>query len=320
MADVFISYAREDRAFAERIANGLSSIGLECFWDSEIPPGQTWADYIEGKLSQSRAVIVLWSQHSTKSQWVREEARMGREKSKLIPVLLDGSQAPFGFGEVQAADLSAWTGDLNHPDWARFSQAVFRTARGADAPIPQVPQQPQAAWSAPPPPSQQSSGWTSPSPAPTSGDGAETLSPIGYIQKCLRLFVDGKGRARRAEYWWWTLAVVAVSLVLYVIEAAAFGINAYTSQPNNQAISTIFSLAVLAPGVSVASRRFHDVGLSGWLVAGFFAAFAVSGALTAMMNPIGGLILLAAGLGMLVITVLPSKPGANQYGPNPKGQ
>jgi len=91
MADVFISYAREDRAFAERVANELGKLGLDCFWDSEIPPGQTWADYIEGKLSQSRAVIVLWSEHSTKSQWVREEARMGREKSNLIPVLLDNS-------------------------------------------------------------------------------------------------------------------------------------------------------------------------------------------------------------------------------------
>ncbi len=38
------------------------------------------------------------------------------------------------------------------------------------------------------------------------------------------------------------------------------------------------------------------------------------------MPPLGGLILLVAGIGMLVILVLPSKPGANQYGPNPKGQ
>jgi len=110
MADVFISYSREDRPRAEQVARGLAALGLEAFWDTEIPPGQTWADYIEGKLSQCKAVVVLWSEHSTKSQWVREEARMGRDKSKLIPAMLDGTPPPFGFGEVQAANLSTWRG------------------------------------------------------------------------------------------------------------------------------------------------------------------------------------------------------------------
>src|SRR6476646_4713477 len=100
MADVFISYAREDRPRAEQVARGLAAVGLESFWDTDIPPGQTWADYIEGKLSQCKAVIVLWSEHSTKSQWVREEARMGRDKCVLIPVMIDASTPPFGFGEL----------------------------------------------------------------------------------------------------------------------------------------------------------------------------------------------------------------------------
>lgn len=133
MADVFISYAREDKARAEQVARGLEGMGLDVFWDSEIPPGQTWADYIEGKLSQCKAVIVLWSANSTKSQWVREEARMGRDKGTLIPAMLDTSQAPFGFGEVQAANLAAWNGQQDHPDWRRFSEAV-RAAIGRPAP------------------------------------------------------------------------------------------------------------------------------------------------------------------------------------------
>ena len=57
MADVFISYAREDEAPAARIAQGLEAIGLDVFWDTEIPPGQTWADYIEAKLSACKAVV-----------------------------------------------------------------------------------------------------------------------------------------------------------------------------------------------------------------------------------------------------------------------
>lgn len=333
MTDVFISYAREDGAQAERIAKGLEAQGLSVFWDNEIPPGQTWADYIEGKLNQCNVAVVLWSEHSTKSQWVREEARMGR--SKLIPAKLDASEPPFGFGDVQAADLSSWGGDYNHHQWARFVGAITAKVRpvGAQSAAPQAPlqQQPQpqaGGWQVPPPQPQQQGGWQTPPPHQQQGaawsSGAapagsvENLTPVEYIQKCLRLFVDGKGRARRAEYWWFTLATAVVSIVLSVIELGVFGTNAY-GQPNNTILSTIFSLAVAAPGISVASRRFHDVGLSGWLVAGFVAAFVAGSFLLGMLNPLGGILIFAAGIGMLIITVLPSKPGPNQYGPNPKG-
>lgn len=134
MADVFLSYAREDAARAEQIARGLEAAGLDVFWDNEIPPGQTWADYIEQKLTQCKALIVLWSEHSTKSQWVREEARMGRDKSVLIPVLIDNVQPPFGFGEVQAANLSSWQGAPDDPNWRRFVDAVTSFARATPTP------------------------------------------------------------------------------------------------------------------------------------------------------------------------------------------
>jgi uncharacterized membrane protein YhaH (DUF805 family) len=306
MADVFISYAREDRPAAEQIARGLQAMGLECFWDTEIPPGQTWADYIEGKLSACKAVIVLWSAHSTGSQWVREEARMGRDKGKLIPAMLDASPAPFGFGEVQAANLSGWTGAQNDPQWARFSNAVHTAVRGADAP-PRVTPQP-AAQAAP----QRAF-------ASAAAAGGETLSPIGYVQKCFRLYVDGKGRARRAEYWWWTLFVVVASIVAYVLDAVLFGFNPYTNTPNTQLVYLLTGLGLLAPGVSVMSRRFHDVGLNGWLVAAVFGAYLIGVVIAASESTVGGLIILVSMIATLVVLVRPSQPGENQYGPNPKG-
>jgi hypothetical protein len=142
MADVFLSYAREDAARAEQVAKGLQAAGLQVFWDTEIPPGTTWADYIEGKLNQCKALIVLWSEHSTKSQWVREEARMGRDKGVLIPVMIDNSQPPFGFGEVQAANLANWNGEADHPHWRRFVDAVMgatNAAPRASQPMPSAP-------------------------------------------------------------------------------------------------------------------------------------------------------------------------------------
>jgi hypothetical protein len=157
MADVFLSYAREDAGRAEQVAKGLEAAGLDVFWDNEIPPGTTWADYIEQKLTQSKALIVLWSEHSTKSQWVREEARLGRDKGVLIPVSIDNAPPPFGFGEVQAANLANWNGEADHPNWRRFVDAVTNATRAEPrvAPQPTAPPQTvqpapaQQAWSAP---------------------------------------------------------------------------------------------------------------------------------------------------------------------------
>lgn len=158
MAEVFLSYSREDRARAEQVAHGLEAEGVDVFWDNEIPPGTTWADYIEQKLGQCKALIVLWSQTSTKSQWVREEARMGRDKGVLIPAAIDNSSPPFGFGEVQAADLSQWAGAADDPNWRRFVEAVSNAVRSEPRPPSQsvsAPPRahapsPQAAWQAPP--------------------------------------------------------------------------------------------------------------------------------------------------------------------------
>jgi uncharacterized membrane protein YhaH (DUF805 family) len=282
MADVFISYAREDRSKADQIARGLQAMGLDCFWDTEIPPGQTWADYIEGKLSQCKAVVVLWSAHSAGSQWVREEARMGRESGKLIPAMLDATQAPFGFGEVQAANLSAWNGASNHPDWVRFANAVHLAAKGADAPLPRPTPQPSFAA------------------APVSSTGEESLSPLGYIAKCFRLYVNGAGRARRAEFGWFVLFSFAVTFVAMMLDVGLFGTNPYTNAANSIVITLVVTLAMICPYIAAASRRAHDFGQSGWLAAA--TAIPYVGFLVA-----------------LVFVFIPGHPGENKYGPNPKG-
>ncbi len=305
MADVFISYAREDRAVADQIARGLQALGLECFWDTEIPPGQTWADYIEGKLTACRAVIVVWSAHSVGSQWVREEARMGRDKGKLIPVVMGGAAPPFGFGEVQAADLSAWRGEPGYPEWTRFANAVQTAVGGAAAPTPR------------PQPEQRRAFSTAATPTPTGA--TENLSPIGYVQKCLRLYFDGKGRARRAEYWWWVAFAAAIAIAAYILDAGLSGYNTFTGTPNMQLVSLLAALVLVSPGISVLSRRLHDVGLSGWLAAALVGAYVVGAALALEIPILGGLLTLAAIVAVLTVALIPSKLGANQYGPNPKG-
>ncbi|MFZ2032075.1 MAG: DUF805 domain-containing protein [Vitreimonas sp.] len=295
MADVFISYSREDRPRAEQVAHGLGALGLEAFWDTDIPPGQTWADYIEGKLSQCKAVVVLWSEHSTKSQWVREEARMGRDKSKLIPALLDSSPPPFGFGEVQAANLSTWRGEPNHPEWVRLATAV-RNVVGVPSGAPAPQPAPQPSYTPPPPPPPQPQTVYASAPV-----GDANNSPIGYIQNCLRLFMNGTGRARRAEFGWFVVFYYILVFAAAFIDVGTSGLNPYTSAANDSyAVMWIVGLALLFPYVAAASRRAHDFGQSGWL------------AILCAVPYIGFLATLA-------FIFIPGQAGANQYGSNPKG-
>jgi len=308
MADVFISYAREDREKAEHIARGLGAMGLDVFWDTDIPPGQTWADYIETKLTACNVVIVLWSEHSTKSQWVREEARIGRDKSKLIPVMLDHSTPPFGFGEVQAADLSAWNGDFAAPDWHRVAHAVHLAARGPityAAPPPQPATQPAPAFVAP-----AATAWRG------SAATSEQLSPIAYVQKCLRMYIDGRGRARRSEYWWWALFAV-LALVLAGLIDMQSGVDA-TGTPVNPIFTGAVWLGLLAPGISVTARRLHDINLSGWLAAAIVGVTILGMALSAQVGPLGPALSLLAVVAAVGVGLIPSVAGPNQYGPSPK--
>lgn len=311
MADVFISYAREDRAVAAQVAGALQALGIQAFWDTEIPPGQAWDEYIESKLTGCRAVVVLWSQHSIKSEWVREEARLGKERAQLIPAMIDGSPPPFGFGGVQAANLSDWTGDPNHLEWRRLAGAV-QAACGA----PPAAQPPQARA---PQPQAPPHAWSQPAPQPRYGAApAASLSPIGYIQKCFRLFVNGKGRARRAEYAWWLAFVVALSIAIMIVEVVLFGYNEFTETANDQTLSTLATLALLAPWISVTSRRLHDLGQSGWLAAALFGSLLLASGLVVNGEEAGNWLSLIVLAAAVALAALPGQAGANAHGPDPK--
>src|SRR6478736_81593 len=84
--DVFVSYAREDRACAERLAEALAACGLRVWWDRDIDVGADFAALIETRLQSCRSVIVLWSEHSVRSAFVKDEATRALDASKLHPV------------------------------------------------------------------------------------------------------------------------------------------------------------------------------------------------------------------------------------------
>jgi tetratricopeptide (TPR) repeat protein len=110
MTDIFISYARADRGRAEQLARVFEQQGWTVWWDRELFAGNVYSKEIAGALAGAKAVIVLWSQSSVASNWVKDEAQDGATRDVLIPVLIDKVSLPLGFRQYQAADLSGWDG------------------------------------------------------------------------------------------------------------------------------------------------------------------------------------------------------------------
>lgn len=116
-----------------------------------------------------------------------------------------------------------------------------------------------------------------------------------YLQ-VLKKYAEFSGRARRKEYWMFALfniiflvlAIILDNVLGTAIKGVGYGL-----------FYILYALAVLIPGLAVAVRRLHDVGKSGWMM------------LIALIPLIGA-------IWLLVLMVIDSNPGENEYGPNPK--
>ena len=110
MSDIFISYSRKDRPRAEQLANALEAQGWSVWWDTRLKGGEIWDEVIENALGSARAVVVLWSQTSIKSRWVKREARYADDKRILVPAFIEDVKPPLEFSDVQAENLVRWRG------------------------------------------------------------------------------------------------------------------------------------------------------------------------------------------------------------------
>jgi len=144
------------------------------------------------------------------------------------------------------------------------------------------------------------------------GVPSETTPSTGlwsYFWLCMTArYATFQGRARRKEYWAFVLfsilALIVAAMVGFAADAALGNFDPYSNGP--VAILVTVVLAILAgflPGLAVTTRRFHDVGMSGW----FYLLFLVLSFFT-----IGGLII-------LVITLIPSQKRENRWGSIPAG-
>lgn len=124
MASIFLSYSRDDAAKAKALANALEHAGHEVWWDRQIHAGCRFAEEIETALKKADAVLVMWSRSSVQSAWVQDEAAAGRDSGRLVPVSIDGSEAPLGFRQFQAIDFSSWKGRGKPRNFAPLLEAI----------------------------------------------------------------------------------------------------------------------------------------------------------------------------------------------------
>ncbi|MBK9304546.1 MAG: toll/interleukin-1 receptor domain-containing protein [bacterium] len=122
--DVFISYSSQDRKTAARIAEGLISHGLKVWWDRDLLPGEEFTDRIEELLDASACVAVLWSAHSIKSRFVRNESEHAAQRDKLVPALIEAVEIPFHVRNIHTLDLINWKGDPNDAAFLKFVDGV----------------------------------------------------------------------------------------------------------------------------------------------------------------------------------------------------
>ena len=134
MADIFVSYAREDIERAARIGEFLAARGFSVWWDRELTAGDRFATVVQDALAQAKAVVVLWSKNSVDSHWVHAEASEALERNILIPVILDAATPPLEFRKIHSLSFDDWILDPANPAGEELIRALSRRV-GASGPV-----------------------------------------------------------------------------------------------------------------------------------------------------------------------------------------
>lgn len=121
---LFFSYSRTDQKQAMPLIRALEQQGLAVWWDGLLEGGDNFLPTTEAALQKADAVVVLWSKTSIDSHWVRDEATVGRDRRRLVPLSMDGSLPPLGFRQFQVIDVSKWNGKASAPELRRIISAV----------------------------------------------------------------------------------------------------------------------------------------------------------------------------------------------------
>ncbi|MEQ1616861.1 MAG: neutral zinc metallopeptidase [Terricaulis sp.] len=137
MADVFISYKRDERAAVEEIAARLRALGLQVWFDASLSGGETFNAEIDREARSASTILVCWSPAARESRWVVAEAMIGFEKDGLTAAYVagpDGFSPPTPFNTIHAEDLRTWlsTPSDHHTGWRSLLRRIGKLCGRAD--------------------------------------------------------------------------------------------------------------------------------------------------------------------------------------------
>jgi formylglycine-generating enzyme required for sulfatase activity len=124
MADIFISYAREDRSKVELLVKALEDTGWSVWWDRDIPIAKPWHLVIQEAIDNAKCIMVVWSNASVDSEWVLAEAEEGLRRRVLVPVMFEEVKMPLLFRSLQVADLILWNGNRSEAGYKQLMKAL----------------------------------------------------------------------------------------------------------------------------------------------------------------------------------------------------
>ncbi len=124
LADIFVSYSRQDKALVAPLVASLEAEGWSVWWDPEISPGEEFDSLISRELERARSLVVVWTPASVDSRWVRGEARDAADRGALVPVRLQKAKLPIDFRAVHTIDLDDWGGNAQGAAFRALCKAL----------------------------------------------------------------------------------------------------------------------------------------------------------------------------------------------------
>jgi len=115
LADIFVSYSRQDKARVAPLVAAIEAQGWSVWWDPEIATGQEFDRQITAELRAAAAVLVVWTPTSVESRWVRGEARDAADRGVLVPVRFEAAELPIDVRAIHTTDLDNWREDSASP-------------------------------------------------------------------------------------------------------------------------------------------------------------------------------------------------------------
>ena len=133
MADIFLSYASQDRERVRPLVERLEADGFSVWWDRQIHPGPSFDVEIEKAIESASCVVVIWSESAIISEWVRSEVEEGSQRDVLVPARIDDVRPPLAYRRRQTVDLIEWRGGRDEA-YARLLAGVRATLAGSQDP------------------------------------------------------------------------------------------------------------------------------------------------------------------------------------------